>query len=396
MSTNGGPSCLTRKRRRDSRSKTQKLDNLSFKLKEETRDYSNNQTGELTRDAHFNGELRVEQRRALDTVKHCKIAMQLTVTVPTTPNLNMNNLQFTHSFARVMGLPPPMYAPFVGTALPNKDGALLDAYGWNLSAARYMRGGDWDERHDSILQFLAEEGRKAGLRVNTEIYNLFAASCPQLAKPPRGGEYGTAKARQAMIPDAQILQGNGNTKSTGLAELKIINCCPARYPGTNGDTAVAARGKLIQGEYEAKAKDVEKHFEGAAGLSDQLLSTLRSYGPIKQWVFGAYGEANAGIHDYIDDMAKTKAAKVAQDEDDNPMNMRSKVVSQLRRATGIFVARANANVGINRLQYIGPGGARATERREEKLRQRRAEEAERRANYEAAFRLVHPARVGWA
>ena len=113
-------------------------------------------------------------------------------------------------------------------------------------------------------------------------------------------------------------------------------------------------------------------------------------------MFGAYGEANAGIHDYIDDIARMKATKVAQDEGDNPANMRSKIVSQLRRAVGVFVARANANVGINRLQYIGPGGARATERREEKLRQLRAEEAERRANYEAAFRLVHPVRVGWA
>ena len=76
--------------------------------------------------------------------------------------------------------------------------------------------------------------------------------------------------------------------------------------------------------------------------------------------------------------------------------MEGQVKSQLRRAVGVHVARANADVGINRLKYIGPGGAMALARRNERLQQRRAEEEERRAQYEAAFALVHPKRLGWA
>jgi hypothetical protein len=240
---NGGETGATRAHM-TSELERMKMENLVLQLKEETPSARN---GALPRAEHLVGDLRVEQRRALDAIKECKIAMQLTATVPTTGSLTMDNLQFTHGFARVMGLPPPMYAPYIGTELPNSR-AKLDAYGWKLEAETGMSGGDWDACHDSTLHLLWEQGRKAGLRIKTEIYNLFAASCPQMAKPDKRGLYDTDRKRQGLVPDAHILQGQENIKSTGLAELKFIRCCPSRYPGTNGRTAVATRASKIQSE----------------------------------------------------------------------------------------------------------------------------------------------------
>ena len=178
-----------------------------------------------------------------------------------------------------------------------------------------------------------------------------------------------------------------------LAELKFIRCCPSRYPGTNGRTAVATRASKIQSEYDKKATDAEEAFGMPQG---RLLMALHSYGPITPWVLGAYGEANEGIHTYIEDLANLKTRKAALEHDRNPLGMKGQIKSQLRRAVGVHVARANADVGINRLKYIGTGGAMALARRNERLAQRRAEEEERRAHHEASFALVHPKRTGWA
>ena len=55
-------------------------------------------------------------------------------------------------------------------------------------------------------------------------------------------------------------------------------------------------------------------------------------------------------------------------------SVKGQIKSQLRRTVGVHVARANADVGINRLKYIGTGGAMALARRNGRLAQRRAEE----------------------
>ena len=63
----------------------------------------------------------------------------------------------------------------------------------------------------------------------------------------------------------------------------------------------------------------------------------------------------------MEDLANLKTRKAALEHDRNPLGMKGQIKSQLRRAVGVHVARANADVGINRLKYIGTGGAMAVD-----------------------------------
>ena len=66
-----------------------------------------------------------------------------------------------------------------------------------------------------------------------------------------------------MVPDFRLtLPDPVEGTKMRLAELKAINCCPSRYPPGQQQKAVDRRANLLQGEYRAKAKDVDRTFVG--------------------------------------------------------------------------------------------------------------------------------------
>ena len=66
-----------------------------------------------------------------------------------------------------------------------------------------------------------------------------------------------------MVPDFLIeLQCQTGGKKRRLAELKVINCCPTRYPLGDKSKAVERRANLLPNEYRRKARDADRLYVG--------------------------------------------------------------------------------------------------------------------------------------
>ena len=76
-------------------------------------------------------------------------------------------------------------------------------------------------------RLLARLLKWAKVSFQCEVFNLFAHLIPQegLSRLERG------RKRQGLVPDFMLeVEGERNQKREELAELKVIGCCPSRYP----------------------------------------------------------------------------------------------------------------------------------------------------------------------
>ena len=111
---------------------------------------------------------------------------------------------------------------------------------------------------------------------------------------------------------------------------------------------------------------------------------LVSFGQVKSWVFGAFGECSEEVHQLVQRLAKAKVAK-ADTEPGHRATSKSKEaqlsaeVAFLRRRLSMAAVREQARLLIDRLQLLGDGAGQAARRREFAERSRRAEAQERRA-----------------
>ena len=144
-------------------------------------------------------------------------------------------------------LPSPACVGKIGEPV-GQGGAVVDLFGDAVVCAR-LPFDTWRHKHDDIKLALVERAHHAHIDCDAEVFGLFRHLIPgpAVATQP-GGELDTGRARSGKIPDLRYRlpkppgpnDRNGNPRL--LAELKVINVGPTRYPIGN-DTMAVDTGK---------------------------------------------------------------------------------------------------------------------------------------------------------
>ena len=169
----------------------------------------------------------------------------------------------------------------------------VDPYGDKVMAANLL-GDTWQIRHDTVKIELNRLFLWSSMRSTCEVFGLFSHLIPQegLNRLERGRE------RQGMVPDFMLKVSNpAGGKADRLAELKVINCCPSRYPPGRSDKAVDRRAGLLQGEYRLKARNADRVYGGFVGVNyGPVERKLMQFGEVLGLVIGAFGEGSEDLH----------------------------------------------------------------------------------------------------
>ena len=132
--------------------------------------------------------------------------------------------------------------------------------------------------------------RTAGVQTECEVFNLFSRELPQegLSRIEKG------RTRQTMVPDFKIaIPVPGGRYEQRLFELKVVSSCPTTYPRNPkpAGRAVDNRSKLLQGEYELKARRADqKYGDTQVGEVGRMELKLLNFGRVHGLVAGAWGE----------------------------------------------------------------------------------------------------------
>ena len=169
-----------------------------------------------------------------------------------------------------------------------------------------------------------------------------------------------------MVPDFQFqVPCPTGGKVSRLAELKVISCCPTRYPSVAGAKAVDRRSNLLQGEYKKKARDADKQYVGTAeGSVGPVENKLLQYGDLQGLVVGAFGEGSQDLHTLVQTIAeaKVKSLGLARGRQGTEAEL-GIVVGQVRRMLSTTSVRAQAQCLLARMSQVGEGVGQAAKRR---------------------------------
>ena len=131
-----------------------------------------------------------------------------------------------------------------------------------------------------------------------------------------------------------------------------------------------------------------EHVGTQEGQVGPVESKLVGFGRLRGLVFGAWGEASAGVHALVEELAERRAGSMAGGSHGRrskvkcPLGAKGVAVGQLRRALSVVAVRAQARLLLDRVCWVGKGAAQAAKRRaaaewevEQFDRRRRREEA---------------------
>ena len=170
-----------------------------------------------------------------------------------------------------------------------------------------------------------------------------------------------------------------------IADIKTVSLGNKQLyrPGMQGDKAVQLRAVKIQGEYSRIAQSVDREL-GQGDKEGPTLKKLRSFPPVLDLVFGAYGECSEGVKKLMDSLVSIKLQSLGLRKGvpggDKEL---SQVTSYLRRRLSSAVMQANVRCLQERLIQVGEGFGQAGRRRRlEKIEQRR-EKLDREAQWMA-------------
>ena len=227
------------------------------------------------------------------------------------------------------------------------------------------------------------------------MFNLFASSIPQagLSRIERG------RRRQGLVPDFK-LRGE-EQEGDILRELNCMSASNSRYPRNpqprDGKRAVDRRAEGLTEDYRRKAKEVDWQYCGTPrppprprgapepprqiGPVEQRLLT---FGQVRGWVFGAWGEASTAVHCLVQRLAKAKQEIApTQPRQHGPARSRegelAGLVGYVRRVLSFTAVQQQARLLLDRLQLLGDGATEAARRRDMAVNMERRAVRERRA-----------------
>ena len=194
------------------------------------------------------------------------------------------------------------------------------------------------------------------------MFGLFSHLIPQegLNRLEKG------RARQGMVPDflVDVPCATGG-KTSRLAELKIINCCPTRYSAGDRAKAVDKRARLLPNEYRRKAQEADRVYCNYAGeRTGPVERKLLHYGELFGLVVGAFAEGSEDLHELVQKLAESRVGAMGlrrgREASEKELGM---VIGQIRRSLSTTCVRAQAQCLLSRLNYVGQGVTQATQRR---------------------------------
>ena len=263
----------------------------------------------------------------------------------------------------------------------------MDKFGDNVVNAT-LPGDGWRTRHDSMKMKLLQLSRWAGLPVQCEVFNLFSHLIPQegLSRLERG------RKRQGIVPDFKLLGSRGN--DAVLADLKFISGSRSRYPRNPQPEkrAVDRRADGLNAEYARKARGVDREFgqviqldPTAAPPIGPVERKLLSFGNIKGYVFGAWGEASEPVHSLVQEIASSRLRLAellpgAREPSRSVAGEMAVLVGSIRRQLSSTAVRSQARLLLDRLDgLVGEGSFSAKRRRDFALSTERKSLRERQA-----------------
>ena len=252
--------------------------------------------------------------------------------------------EFSETAARYLGLPSPACASVVGERIGNTR-LTVDAYGMRLTSAS-LPGDGWRRQHDALKWRVYEDLREMQVPCQAEVYGLFAACLPQRARNVIDAM--PLRQRQGLVPDMMVSlqwRRRGPVRDM-LFEFKTLHHGVSTYPPAAQARCgpVARRAEAIIGEYAGKARTLDaRHCGTAPGFIGPVEAKLRSHGPVKGLVFGAWSEASPDTHELLDAAVAVGARRHWRSMTCASADDACGVLAWLlRRRWGVTAARENA------------------------------------------------------
>ena len=249
----------------------------------------------------------------------------------------------------------------------------------------------------------------AHVECDAEVFGLFRHLVPAEVMA-RGGELETVRARNGKVPDlcyklpsppkptVPTLRGRGRATSARthqgqptrqLAELKVINAGPSRYPVGSTEKAVDRRAKKLSGEYRHDLAALDRRFHntvrGQSGPLQTRLEELVGDSGLQGLVVGRWGEGSKHLHDLVQGLAEARDLHQARTTGvPGTASSLSVIVSRYRRILSCAFVRAIESCLLARLGHMDAGAREAADRRKTTMREEELDRQE-----EAAFFMAH-------
>jgi hypothetical protein len=292
--------------------------------------------------------------------------------------------EFAEPAATQLCLPSPACSSRIGETI--RGTKKIDLFGDNVRAAK-LPGDGFRSRHDLVKNFLFRKLKASGVPTICEVFNVFARELPQegLSRIERG------RTRQTMVPDFKISIPEAGRSEHRLFELKVVSSCTTRYPRNPRPEgrAVDIRAKLLQGEYETKAKKADRMFGNTPmGEIGRMQQKLLNFGRVRGLVVRGWGELSEDFKFLLQVMAdKIKQELEAQTGVEHRQSVTAQLASYVslnRQQLSRVCVQAQSRLLLDRLDGLGGGVGEAASRRKRTAWLEARWEKERQANIIAA------------
>ena len=254
--------------------------------------------------------------------------------------------------------------PVDGTLTPYP---IMGRYGAELWAATCKDGGLPTIRHDEVKWTIEEVFSALEHRVTVEVVREFSRFLPGAGV----GDLGS----QRVIPDLKVW---GTPKI--LADVKGITLSKSRYLGYTLQSNEYPPGFAVQKRQRAVHTDVKRHLAkldekynagpapggggGGGPAPGPLMRHLNTYGTVKGFVFGWFGEISTDLDNAICSATKQAVKRIfAQTAAQSPDQAEAALVHNSRRVLAAGILRANASFIVERLPFASAAGTQAALRR---------------------------------
>ena len=233
--------------------------------------------------------------------------------------------------------------------------ACLDPDGHRLDTVT-LPGDGWRTQHEALKWRIADDARKMGARMETEVYGLFAVCIPQVARSRF--DVLPVRKRQGLVPDFLFhLQWDWvGVERPVLLELKTLNGGTSTYPVVQERcAAVERRAAALPRKYSDKARRIDQGCcDTEPGQVGPVKAKFWMYAAVRGSFFGPWGEASADVDQlskHFVDLGVRRHRRTIRARDDN--EARAALTSMLWRQWAITAVRKNERLLLTRLRYVG-------------------------------------------
>ena len=302
----------------------------------------------------------------------------------------LGSTAFSEALALLLCMPSPACQERVGAPVGRST---VDIFGDRIMS-EVLPGDHWRTRHDRIKMAIHSLCIWARVPVTVEVWGLFSHLIPAqaLTRMERG------RKRQALVPDfrLELPCPTGGTK-TMLAELKVISCCRSWYTPGAQVRATEKRAQQLPADYRRKARKVDQEVVGVdRETRGPVERRLEEYGDLLGLCFGAWGEANEGVHQLVQSLAESRikflGLQRGRPGSDQELGI---CVGQIRRRLSMVAIKAQVDCLLGKLHQVGPGNRQLAKKRVWAIAEDQRMAKERGAQWLRRVEGVHTLRKGF-